>query len=1062
MPNNTRPFLTASLALGLGAPIGAFAQQPSTPQAATTQAPTPAAVSSAAGTTQSVSATPIVVRAVKGRVSHRLLPDGARTTTKAGDVLSEGAEITTGINSAIEIQIGAGQVFVIDRVSRVILREAISNIGVEKTTLAVPYGRVQFEVATATVANDVQIQAPDATLAVKGTLGGLEVSPGFPTLGFGGDLNRGVFDVAFEQNIIATFRANERASRKIPNTARYTLEEQFVDINDLWSHEGDEQFIIRDFQTNLFLLLEINIRERDRNQPLDLFFLDEDSLDLYRADIFGSGGRLGPTLGADPFSGNGLALIVDQEGSFLFRLEDQKGPILFVLDLNDPERIFNFVDFISSDGPLRGLGAIGGDLYTVESNSGFGGSDTINIITSEEGSLGFGLFADPVMDLGVQFEGDFAGVTGAGTLVVAGRLPSINGFSNGTPGILGDDAVIFTVDPRVNYLRGAVSDLTADFEILDSTIVEAGLAIDSIDQVTGIALVSSPAGDPILVVTTRATVNGVPGVTLFNVFRIQDDGQTRLSSVGRSAFTINALASETGGSPPGQPDLAIAPSPSEIDDSAGELFAELAYSQAAVDSGVVERLIANQIVQTAMDPTGCAASMELATQLAAAISAHIDQRFGAGAAMFDFRLGLPPAHPCLLPGTGPSGSSSTSLLYYDAFTGDLHARTLAGVDAVIAPGQGELKPILGAATTPLDGGGRSLFTLVNQRGNDDFESPVLRQRNLGSDGTVGAEFEVDAFRPIDLQNGLTRSFALAGLGAIGSQLYAGGRSSDADNQSGQVVNVSDTTIYELLNLEGTPVERMVLPFDMQSGALAGAPTRGSIFALGSLIGTSGETGPFQLAGSGANAVLLEMDPRTNYLVAAHSADDGSFDVQPGTAIGPGVDPTALTRVTGMTYVGDTLVMLGVDAQGNQVIVQYQPGATNAPGDPRLRRLNGLAPDVRIAELGGETVGPVPGPVGLGAPISPIDTSSINRTFAQMAYSAQAAGSAALISMVREHIAATAIDPAGCRASAELNGPMIPGFLGQHINQQSGIGQSVFQFRNGLEPQHPCRPNGGPG
>jgi len=1036
---------------------GVRAQEPAAGAGAgAARGPDAAAMSAAAGTAQPASAMPIIVRGVKGKVSWRLTPEATLQAAKVGDVLREGAEVFTGVGSAIELQVGSGQVFTFDRLGKFIVKAAAVSGGKETTTVQVPYGRVQFNVSSATVANDVKIQAPDATLAVKGTIGGLEASPGFPTLAFGGELNRGVFDVEFDRRITTTFRGNEGASAKVTSTARFAELGRYVNTNDLWSQDGDEEFSYEDFQTILFALLEIVLRDLVPEAPFDVYFVDEQTGDLYLSNVFGTGGRIGATTGANLGVGRGAgaALVFDGDstaGTYL-RLESTPGfARLLSLDLGDPARAFQEVASGGGfAGVLTGLGALGSDLFAVQDLGSLTPDQIVRISDDGKG----GLDVQPVMNLGIQLDDSLAGITPAGVLLVGGRLPTGLG-SNGTAGVLGANGVLLEVDPRINYLSGAASDIDGSFAVLPTTSVEAGLVIDSVQRITGLSIVVDVTGTPLLIVTTSATVGGVPNQAIVNIFTLDDQGRPSLAVVRRSTFRFEGLASESRGAVGASPTLAPAPSPSQIDQSVDALFADLAYGPDAVSSGVVERLIANQILQTARDPMACAGSAELLANLSAAIAAHIDQRAGAGAAIFDFRSGLPANHPCLAPGAGGSGTNLvTSVVYVDEYTGDVVARDLAGNESVFRPGDGQTKPILGAALAPAGGAGRALLTLSTERTPDGFDTPVLDRLDLSNPGSTWQRVGAFGRRLGDL--GEVISYELAGLGTIGNRTFTTGfeRSTILPAEAhASVLEVTGPTSLEV---------RMSPQLAMQAGALAGAPSRGTVFALGHVPGTAGEFGTFQLAGSGANAVLLEMDPRSNFLVDARSADAGDFAVQTGTAATGGVDPNSITRVVGMTYLGNTLVMNAVTASGQQVIVQYNPDATNLPSDPRVRRLDGApALGTRPRELASEALVSPPAPVGPLEPSGPIDTTTINRTFAEMGYSSAAAMSGVVRSLVAEHIAQTAADPAGCRASAELNGPALQQFIGQHVNQRAGVGQSVFQFRQGLPPNHPCLPPGTP-
>ena len=136
--------------------------------AATTTAPAPA-----------VATTAITTIAVAGKASFKADPDASLAELKAGQVLGEMSEIFTNPNSIVQIKIGEGQVFTIDHGSRVLIKDAVKGAnGKETTNLQLPYGRVRFDITSTKVANDVKIQTPDATLAVKGTHGIIEKLPG--------------------------------------------------------------------------------------------------------------------------------------------------------------------------------------------------------------------------------------------------------------------------------------------------------------------------------------------------------------------------------------------------------------------------------------------------------------------------------------------------------------------------------------------------------------------------------------------------------------------------------------------------------------------------------------------------------------------------------------------------------------------------------------------------------------------------------------------------------------------------------------------------------------------
>jgi len=161
-----------------------------------------------------------VIVSVKGRVSYKIDGEGDPIVARVSQVLPPGAVVTTGLRSAVQIRVGKTQVFTIDRMANVALAEMVKSThtgnGADRTTLDVEYGRVLFNVTSTEFANDVTIRAPDATLAIKGTEGGLEVTPGQPTRGFGGEFNRGRIELSFKKGGKATINNNADADANTP------------------------------------------------------------------------------------------------------------------------------------------------------------------------------------------------------------------------------------------------------------------------------------------------------------------------------------------------------------------------------------------------------------------------------------------------------------------------------------------------------------------------------------------------------------------------------------------------------------------------------------------------------------------------------------------------------------------------------------------------------------------------------------------------------------------------------------------------------------------------------
>lgn len=277
---STRILAALTIMLAHAAPGIVGAQSPESKSATEASAASaPAAGPSASSTGVESNAAPVlpprradVVR-LSGKVRHRLPSageqPGAWLLTKVGDELPEGAELETGIRSSVELRVkasdaadsapGAGQVFTIDRASRVLLREMLRVERTDKTTVDLPYGRVKFDVTSATIANDVQIQAPDACLAVKGTRGLIDVAAGHPTEARGIEGNTGVFEVRFgarlagagagagarpgagNHAVIATVRGRESVDQGAPTAAGLALRAGTIDPGASHARQGDER-----------------------------------------------------------------------------------------------------------------------------------------------------------------------------------------------------------------------------------------------------------------------------------------------------------------------------------------------------------------------------------------------------------------------------------------------------------------------------------------------------------------------------------------------------------------------------------------------------------------------------------------------------------------------------------------------------------------------------------------------------------------------------------------------------------------------------------------------------
>lgn len=276
---------------------------------------------------------------------------------------------------------------------------------------------------------------------------------------------------------------------------------------------------------------------------------------------------------------------------------------------------------------------------------------------------------------------------------------------------------------------------------------------------------------------------------------------------------------------------------------------------------------------------------------------------------------------------------------------------------------------------------------------------------------------------------------VTGLGAIRDQLYASGRQGDgAGRDSIYRVDPSNVSLTEVMS-PGVRLE----------GAIGGVSERGTLFAFGFDPGAAAGGTVLQ------RGVLLEMDPRNNYLVGAYSALDASLGASVATSNPSGVDLAGIQSITGLAADQNSVTLSAAVNQGTgrMALLRY-----DLHGTPSLAQVR-LAPDGFTSGLASETTAMPPVPHELRAPSGPIDMVAQNARFAMMAYSPQAFNSGLVERVVRTDILQRAIDPGACGTSGALGA--LHGILVHHVDEQAGIGQSITEFRLRLPEGHPCLP-----
>lgn len=123
----------------------------------------------APSTAQAVKHLQATITAVEGIVQVRADDSHAWEMARIGMVLSEDAELRTGIRSAVRFVIPPDHTITVDRLGSVKLLQAIVDKGIMKTEIGMPYGRTEYDVQAGGQAHEATIVSPSATMAVRGT-----------------------------------------------------------------------------------------------------------------------------------------------------------------------------------------------------------------------------------------------------------------------------------------------------------------------------------------------------------------------------------------------------------------------------------------------------------------------------------------------------------------------------------------------------------------------------------------------------------------------------------------------------------------------------------------------------------------------------------------------------------------------------------------------------------------------------------------------------------------------------------------------------------------------------
>lgn len=606
---------------------------------------------------EGVTKTPVLLLEPRGKVQVRRTPTSDWQLVTGDMVVEEGAEVRTGLGSSVVISIGSTQRIIVDKLTTVSVRAAINDNGVERSRIELPLGRVQVDVNSTRVANDVQIAAPDMTLAVRGTTFIMEVTPGFETRTVGAATNTGAIQITSLTGATALLTGQQQATSGNTDPASNAVQFATVESTKSSARETDERQAAERatgstgtvgqtlgisqsgqdaFRANAFVKMPPAAISRFLAvAPRDGVVIQSDLLGNRNVLFSGFSDLIGPGFtGAakvdSPVSGSTLyisrsGLIPDGAGNSVAR------NALYTLQLDDPTATPQLRTDFGSDGArhvLTGLGSIGVRLFASGFEVGNDGLDHVYELFPDADAM------QRVMTLpGFQIGGAGGSVERA-SLFLGGHLALADGSNQ---------FAVLEVDPRANYLISAYGGTDADLTPGKGTYVSPGVDASTIGNISGLAFV-----DGIIVMSATAVVAGESRSVIlqYDPAATNENGDPRLRSVELTdgATYIDALASERGNFPTRLSRLTNPPGPIDTV-TINPTFARMAYSEAALRNDILSRMVASEVVNTARDPGRCAASGAL-DALPSILRNHVDKVAGVGRTVAEFRGSLPVDHPC--------------------------------------------------------------------------------------------------------------------------------------------------------------------------------------------------------------------------------------------------------------------------------------------------------------------------------------------------------------------------------------------------------------------------------
>jgi len=133
--------------------------------------PPPAATATTAPTTAPAGAVVLnaTITSAKGVVQVRQSEDQPWQPATVGMKMGQGAEVRTGLRSAVQFTIEPDQIITLDRLGTLKVLQAYLEPGKVTTDLGVKYGRTRYDIQSIDLQHQSTIRSPGSTLAIRGT-----------------------------------------------------------------------------------------------------------------------------------------------------------------------------------------------------------------------------------------------------------------------------------------------------------------------------------------------------------------------------------------------------------------------------------------------------------------------------------------------------------------------------------------------------------------------------------------------------------------------------------------------------------------------------------------------------------------------------------------------------------------------------------------------------------------------------------------------------------------------------------------------------------------------------